>query len=46
MQESIENEEIILDKATVDAMFGCVRKAIMLVGDTSTQVSCNAENRF
>ena len=39
MQESIENEEIILDKATVDAMFGCVKKAIMLVGDTSTQVS-------
>ena len=27
------------DKATVDAMFGCVKKAIMLVGDTSTQVS-------
>ena len=39
MQESMENEEIILDKATVDAMFGCVKKAIMLVGDTSTQVS-------
>ena len=39
MQKSIENEEIILDKATVDAMFGCVKKAIMLVGDTSTQVS-------
>lgn len=39
MQESIENEEIILDKATVDAMFGCVKIAIMLVGDTSTQVS-------
>ena len=39
MQDSIENEEIILDKATVDAMFGCVKKAIRLVGDTSTQVS-------
>ena len=39
MQESVENEEIILDKATVEAMFGCVKKAIMLVGDTSTQVS-------
>lgn len=41
MQESksIENEEIILDKATVDAMFGCVKKAIMLVGDISTQLS-------
>ena len=26
-------------KATVDAMFGCAKKAIMLVGDTSTQVS-------
>ena len=39
MQDSIENEEIILDKITVDAMFGCVKKAIMLVEDTSTQVS-------
>ena len=39
MQEWIENEEINLDKATVDATFGCVKKAIMLVGDTSTQVS-------
>ena len=39
MQESIENEEIILDKATLDAIIGCVKKAIMLVGDTSTQVS-------
>ena len=39
MQECIENEEIILDEATDDAMFGCVKKAIMLVGDTSTQVS-------
>ena len=39
MQESIENDEIILDKATVNAMFGCIKKAIMLVGDTSTQVS-------
>jgi len=39
IQESIENEEIILNKATVDAMFGCVKKAIMLVEDTSTQVS-------
>ena len=39
MQEYIENEETILDKATVDAMFGCVKKAIRLVGDTSTQVS-------
>ena len=33
MQESIESEEIILNKATADAMFGCVKKAIMLVGD-------------
>ena len=39
MQESREREEIILDKATVEAMFGCVKKAIMLVGDTSTLVS-------
>ena len=39
MQESTENDEIILDKATVNAMFGCIKKAIMLVGDTSTQVS-------
>ena len=39
MQESIENDKIILDKATVNAMFGCIKKAIMLVGDTSTQVS-------
>ena len=38
MQESIENDKIILHEATVDAMFGCVKKAIMLVGDTSTQV--------
>ena len=38
MQESMQNEEIILDKATVDAMFGCVKKATLLVGDTSTQV--------
>ena len=33
MQESIESEEIILNKATADAMFGCVKKAFMLVGD-------------
>ena len=39
IQESIENEGIILDKATIDAMFGCVNKAIMLAGNTSTQVS-------
>ena len=30
-----------LTKATVDAMFGCARKAILLVEDTSTQVSSN-----
>ena len=45
MQEPIENEEIILDKATFDAMFGCVKKAIMLVGDTSTQVSSKCKEQ-
>ena len=34
----MENEALILDKATVYTMFGCV-KNIMLVADTSTQVS-------
>ena len=38
MQESMEDDAITLDKATVTAMFGCVKKAIMLVGDTSVQV--------
>ena len=35
----MENEALILDKATVYTMFGCVKKNIMLVADTSTQVS-------
>ena len=39
MKESLENDTITLDKAIVVAMFGCVKKAIMLVGDTSAQVS-------
>ena len=39
MKESLENDTITLDKAIVVAMFGYVKKAIMLVGDTSAQVS-------
>lgn len=39
MHESLEEDAITLDKATVAAMFGCVKKAIMLVGDTSAQIS-------
>ena len=35
----MENEGLILNKATVYTMFGCVKKNIMLVADTSTQVS-------
>ena len=39
LKESLENDTITLDKAIVVAMFGYVKKAIMLVGDTSAQVS-------
>ena len=35
----MDNEALILDKGTVYTMFGCVKKNIMLVADTSTQVS-------
>ena len=39
MHKSLEDDAITLDKATVAAMFGCVKKAIVLVGDTSAQIS-------
>jgi len=39
MHESLEDDAITLDKATVAAMLGCVKKAIMLARDTSAQVS-------
>jgi len=39
MHESLEDDAITLHKATVGAMFGCVKKAIMFVGDTSAQIS-------
>ena len=39
MHESLEDDTIAFDKATVVAMFGCVKKAIVLVGDTSAQIS-------
>jgi len=39
MHESLEDDAITLDKATVATMFGCVKKAIVLVADTSAQIS-------
>ena len=39
MHESLEDDAITIDKATVVDMFGCVKKAIMLVSDTSAQVA-------
>jgi len=42
MHRSLEDDTVTLDKATVAAMFGCVKNAIMLVGDTYAQVSDRA----
>lgn len=39
MHESCTEDNITLDKASVSAMFNCVKKAILLVGDTSAQLS-------
>ena len=41
--ESMDQGAITLDKATVVGMFNCVKKSVMLVGDTSAQLS--AEHR-
>ena len=46
MHESFTEDNITLDKASVSAMFNCVKKAILLVGDTSAQLSAKHGDHF
>lgn len=39
MHESLSEDKITLESATVSAIMNCVKKAILLVGDTSAQLS-------
>jgi len=39
MYDSLVDEAVSLDKASIVSMFHCIKKAIMLVGDTSAQLS-------
>ena len=46
MHESLSENKVRLDSATVLAIMNCVKKAILLVGDTSAQLSAKRREQI
>lgn len=46
MHESLSENKITLDSATVLAIMNCVMKTILLVGDTSAQLSAKRREQI